>query len=46
MVELQSKVMLNVHELREFQFLRQESKQYVDGLARQKRKSEAIRAKI
>jgi hypothetical protein len=37
MVELQSKVMLNVRELREFEFLRQEFKQYVDGLARQTR---------
>ena len=35
MVELQSKMMLDVHELREFQFLRQEFKRYVADLAKQ-----------
>jgi hypothetical protein len=43
MVELQSKMMLNVHELREFQFLRQEFKQYVADLAKQKAQSHDIR---
>jgi hypothetical protein len=35
MVELQGKVALNVHELREFQLLRQEFRQNLHDLARQ-----------
>jgi predicted CopG family antitoxin len=37
MIELQSKVALNVHELREFQVLKQQFKQYVNDLSMQKK---------
>jgi hypothetical protein len=37
MIELQSKVALNVHELREFQVLKQQLKQYANDLSMQKK---------
>jgi hypothetical protein len=46
LVELQSKMVLSAHELREFQVLKQQFKQYVADLARQKAQSRAIDAKF
>ena len=43
MAELQGKVVLNAHELREYQVLRQQFKQYLADLARQKAQSHDIR---
>jgi hypothetical protein len=45
LVELQSKMVLNAHELREFQVLKQQFKQYVADLARQIAQVRAIDAK-
>jgi CRP-like cAMP-binding protein len=45
LVELQRKMVLSAQELREFQVLKQQFKQYVADLARQKAQSRAIDAK-
>jgi hypothetical protein len=44
MAELQSKVALSVHELKEFQVIRQQFREYLADLARQKAQERAIRA--
>src|SRR5262249_15985352 len=45
-IELESKVVLNVHKLKEFQVLRRKFKQYAAHLAKQKAQDRIIRAKI
>jgi hypothetical protein len=45
MAELQGKVALSLHELREFQVLKQQFRQYLAALAGQKAQKRAIRAK-
>jgi hypothetical protein len=46
MAELQGKVVLSTHELREFQVLRQQFRDYMRDLAKQKAQDRIIRAKI
>jgi hypothetical protein len=46
MAELQGKVVLSAHELREYQVLKQQFREYLANLARQKAQERAIGAKV
>ena len=46
MAELQGKVVLSAHELREFQVLRQQFRDYMRDLAKQKAQERILLAKI